>query len=134
MIQSYRFIVSRLSGEAAIVDDAEGVQSDRILVKKLGREFIIKLSDIEWMESSGNYVNLHVKGRVYPSRNTLSGLIEKIADQGFCRVHRSYAVNLDSIQSIEPLPSGDGSVLLENGKELKLSRRYRDQLKQRLTQ
>ena len=56
------------------------------LVKKLGKEFIIKVDDIEWLESSGNYVNLHIKGRIYPIRSTLNLLIEQISHKGFCRI------------------------------------------------
>ena len=132
----YQFIVSRLQGEANLIGDGEDApepqNSDRILVKKLGKEFIVKVADIEWLESSGNYVNLHIQGRIYPTRSTLSKLIEQISDKGFCRVHRSYAVNLDVIDSITPLSSGDGEIKLNNGKTLNLSRRYKEELKQRL--
>ena len=136
MIYTYRFVLSRLRGEAKMIADGEGELrasiSDRILVKKLGKEFIVKLSDVEWLEASGNYVNLHVKGRIYPTRSTLSVLINNISGQGFCRIHRSFAVNLDAVESITPSPSGDAEVQLIGGRVLKLSRRYKDQLKARL--
>ena len=135
-IVSYRFILSRLQGEANLIgnseDDNSAKKCDRLLVKKLGKEFIIKVNDIEWLESSGNYVNLHINGRIYPTRATLSGLIEQIAEKGFCRIHRSHGVNLDSIASITPLNSGDSEVKLINGKILNLSRRYKDALKSQL--
>jgi hypothetical protein len=135
-IYCYRFIVSRLQGEANLISDGEDHASkpscDRLLVKKLGKEFIIKVKDIEWLESSGNYVNLHVKGRIYPTRATLGRLIEQIDDKGFCRIHRSHGVNLDAVDSITPLNSGDSEVKLNSGKVLSLSRRYKDQLKARL--
>lgn len=139
----YRFIVSRIIGEANLVAEVEtGAEEtaespvlktgDRILVKKLGKEFIVKLQEVEWMESSGNYVNLHIKDRIYPIRKTLSALAEEIASKGFCRIHRSHAINLDCIESIEPLPSGDSEVKLRSGRVLNISRRYKDELKQRL--
>lgn len=135
-IYSYRFIVIRLQGEANLIADGEEPTTqqtcDRLLVKKLGKEFIVKVEDIEWLESSGNYVNLHVKGRIYPTRATLGRLIEQINEKGFCRIHRSHGVNLDAIDSITPLNSGDSEVRLINGKTLNLSRRYKDQLKARL--
>jgi hypothetical protein len=135
-IYSYRFIVSRLQGEANLISDGEETTSkqscDRLLVKKLGKEFIIKVKDIEWLESSGNYVNLHIQGRIYPTRATLGKLIEQIDEKGFCRIHRSHGINLDAVDSITPLNSGDSEVRLTNGKVLNLSRRYKDQLKARL--
>ncbi|WP_196139144.1 LytTR family DNA-binding domain-containing protein [Aliikangiella sp. G2MR2-5] len=132
----YAYISSQLLGEANLVQDGEEQKAtpdcERLLVKKLGKEFIIKVSEIEWLESSGNYVNLHVAGRIYPMRSTLNRLVEQIAEKGFYRIHRSYAVNLDQIDSITPLGSGDSEVKLNNGKVLNLSRRYKDGLKELL--
>ena len=119
-IKGYGFIVSHLQGEASpiAVGEEENITQrfDRLLVKKLGKEFIVKVEDIEWLESSGNYVNLHIKGRIYPTRATLTQLISQIEEQGFCRIHRSHAVNLNNIDSITPLSSGDSEVKLNNGK------------------
>jgi DNA-binding LytR/AlgR family response regulator len=38
----------------------------RFLVRKLGKEFLVAVNDIERLEAQGNYVNLHVRGRAYP--------------------------------------------------------------------
>ena len=136
LIKSYDFILSRLQGEANPVTEGEDETSnnniERLLVKKLGKEFIVKVETIEWLESSGNYVNLHIKGRIYPTRATLTQLISQIEEQGFCRIHRSHAVNLNNIDSITPLSSGDSEVKLNNGKVLNLSRRYKDAFKSQL--
>jgi DNA-binding LytR/AlgR family response regulator len=135
-IASYRFTLSRLQGEASLVDEGEGESKlkvcDRLLVKKLGKEFIVKVEDIEWLESSGNYVNLHIKGRIYPARVTLSGLISKISEQGFCRIHRSYAINLDEVDSLTSQSSGDSEITLKSGKTLNLSRSYKEDFRLRL--
>ena len=136
LINAYHFILSRLQGEANPVaqgEDENISQSfDRLLVKKLGKEFIIKVEDIEWLEASGNYVNLHIKGRIYPTRATLSKLIEHISEKGFCRIHRSHAINLEYLESITPLSSGDSEIKLDTGKILNLSRRYKDSFKSQL--
>ncbi|PKG80987.1 DNA-binding protein [Colwellia sp. 75C3] len=135
-IKGYGFIVSRLQGEAnpIAVGEEESITQrfDRLLVKKLGKEFIVKVEEIEWLESSGNYVNLHIKERIYPTRSTLTQLISQIEEQGFCRIHRSHAINLNNIESITPLSSGDSEVKLDNGKVLNLSRRYKDAFKSQL--
>ncbi len=133
----FRFILSRMIGEAQLVADGEDGTAqddcDRLLVKKLGKEFIIKVEDIEWLESSGNYVNLHIKGRIYPTRATLGALVEQLSHKGFCRVHRSYGINLDAVSSIAPQASGDAEITLLDGKVLSLSRRYREEFKSRLS-
>jgi len=135
-INAYQFILSRLQGEANPVaqseDESISQSFDRLLVKKLGKEFIIKVDDIEWLEASGNYVNLHIKGRIYPTRATLSKLVEQIASKGFCRIHRSHAINLEFIESITPISTGDSEVKLNTGKVLNLSRRYKESFKGQL--
>lgn len=137
IIKGYQFIFMHLQGEANPVAHGEnskpGANLDRLLVKKLGKEFIIKIDDVEWLEASGNYVNLHIKERIYPIRATLTALSEQIKDKGFCRIHRSYAVRFDMVDSISPLASGDSEMKLKNGKTLMLSRRYKDAFKRELT-
>lgn len=132
-VQAYEFIFSRLQGEANPVaeseDDNISQQFDRLLIKKLGKEFIINVKDIEWLEASGNYVNLHSKGRIYPMRATLTKLIDQISHHGFCRIHRSFAVNLAYIESITPTGNGDSEIALLDGKRLNLSRRYKEAFK-----
>lgn len=135
-IHAYRFILSRLQGEANPIQEGEQDETqtpapsiDRLLVKKLGKEFIIKVTDVEWMESSGNYVNLHIDGRIYPLRSTLSRLAEQLEDKGFCRIHRSHAIRMDAVESITPLASGDSEVKMHSGKVLNLSRRYKENFK-----
>jgi len=134
VIYIYRFILSRLRGEARLVAEGENNNPpelpDRLLVKKLGKEFIVRLDDIEWLESSGNYVNLYIDNRIYPLRSTLNLLITQLEPRGFKRIHRSYGINLEHVSSINPLESGDANIVLTSGKILPLSRRYRDEFRQ----
>lgn len=135
-IYVYRFIMSRLRGEARLVSEGENSPpeqvADRLLVKKLGKEFIVRVDEIEWLESSGNYVNLHVGKRIYPLRSTLSQLVEQLEPKGFRRTHRSAGVNLDFVASILPLETGDAEIVLTSGHKLALSRRYRADLRRQL--
>ncbi len=101
------------------------------LVKKLDREFLVAISDIEWLEACGNYVNLHSKGRIYPLRATLSQTMLQLEIQGFSRIHRSFAVNHRHIDNISYQPSGDGELVLKNGQQLTLSRRFKEQFRTR---
>jgi len=135
VIAGYRFIVRRLQGEASyLADSAESASPEpesppeRLLIKKLGREFLIQTADIEWIEASGNYANLHIKGSVYPMRVTMDKL-EKLLPDNFARIHRSTIVNLEHIQEMQALDTGDYEVTLRNQSRLTLSRRYRDSFK-----
>jgi len=140
------FVYSRLKGEANIIAENE-TQAEQeqqreseprlppkhFLVKKLDKEFLVKVEDIEWIESSGNYVNLHSNGRIYPLRSTLTKISERLNSVNFSRIHRSFAVNHQAIDNISYQGSGDGEITLKGGKRLALSRRYKDEFKKALS-
>lgn len=133
----YRFIIRRLQGEAGFVsegkDDSDQQPiTDRFLIKKLGREFLVRLGDIDWIESSGNYVNLHVGKKVYPLRATMTSINERLSEHGFQRVHRSAIVNLDRVAEIVAFESGDGEARLVSDATVPVSRRFRKELRERL--
>ena len=137
VIYLYRFVLRRWQGEAGFIsegreDVADEPVSDRFLVKKLGREFLVKVDHIDWIEASGNYVNLHVGERLYPLRETMSGIQGKLDGRGFARVHRSAILNLDRVREIEPFDTGDARAHLLGGGVVPVSRRYRQELKERL--
>lgn len=139
IIYLYRFTLLRLQGEARFL--AEGAEdtattqqpvSDRFLVKKLGREFLVRVADIDWVEASGNYVNLHVGTRVYPLRETMAGIEGRLGEAPFMRVHRSAIINLDRVEEIVPFDTGDGEARLKGDQRVPVSRRYRKDLRERL--
>ena len=138
-IEAYRLFLRRWQGEASLLDvpdDSPPVESvdrpERFLVRKLGREFLVAANDIEWMQASGNYVNLRMRGHDYPLRSTIGGVEVKLDPERFVRVHRSYIVNLDQIGSIEPLDTGDARLHMKDGSNLPCSRTYRGGLRQRV--
>lgn len=138
MYQLARFVYSRLKGEASLINEQDATEEETtsavivpktpeyFLVKKLDKEFLVKIADIDWIESSGNYVNLHSHGRIYPLRATLNKTVEQLCSKGFTRIHRSLAVNHNAIESISYQGSGDGEIRLKNGQILALSRRYKE--------
>jgi hypothetical protein len=137
----YRLWVMRLQGEASLLAEpdvgppVEPVeQPERFLVRKLGKEFLLAAREIEWLQASGNYVNLHVRGRDYPLRATMSGIEARLDTQRFVRVHRSYVINLDFLAEIEPLDTGDARLLMRDGVKIPCSRRYRTVLRERFGQ
>jgi len=137
LLYLYRFIILRLQGEAGFVGEGQDeaspeVISDRFLVKKLGREFLVRIDEIDWVESSGNYVNLHVRGRVYPLRDTMTSISERLNPHGFQRVHRSAIVNLDRVAEIVAFDTGDGEARLQSDITVPISRRFKKELRERL--
>lgn len=134
-IWGYRYIVAQWLGDAKEIGEnipneqqQTGKSSDLLLIKKLGREFLVDKNKIEWIEASGNYLNLHVGEDVFPMRATFKSFLEGDAHLTFKRIHRSYAVNLSFVDNLTLAKSGDGVVTLKSGKSIKMSRRYKLQL------
>lgn len=131
LIEGYRMLLRRWQGEASVPQPSEHVapgpaaRPERFLVRKLGKEFLVPVADVEWLQASANYVNLHVRGKAYPLRSTMAAVEGQLDPARFRRVHRSYMVNLDRIAQIEPLESGDARILMHDGATVPCSRRYR---------
>ena len=139
IMESYRLLLRRWQGEASLLDlpdegpPVEPVElPERFLVRKLGRDFLVAANDIEWVQASGNYVNLRVRQHDYPLRSTIGGIQTKLDPRRFARIHRSYMVNLDQVASIEPMDTGDARLHLKDGTTLPCSRRYRTDLRERV--
>ena len=133
-IYVYQYFVRQLQGEASLLaaGDDEPVPElvDKLLVKKKGKEFIIQLKDVTSIEAGGNYVYIQANGQTYPLRETMSRMQQRLEGSRFQRVHRSYLVNLDAIKHMETLESGEHQIVLADGREVPLSRRYRSGLKE----
>lgn len=136
-IEGYRLLLRRWQGEASVLATPDDVpepampeRPERFLVRKLGKEFLIAAGEVEWLQASSNYVNLHVRGRDYPLRTTMAAIETQLDPARFVRVHRSYMVNLDCVSEIEPLESGDARITMRDGGKIPCSRRYRGALRQ----
>lgn len=141
------FSYRRLIGEASVIREHDAPEEvsgnkgiispstmpDNLLVKKLNKEFLVKLSDVYWVEASGNYINLHTVKSTFPLRYTMKQFCEHAIEKGFIRVHRSYAVQSTLIDNIRFEDSGDGILTLLDSTEVPVSRRYKDTLKARLS-
>ena len=101
---------------------------ERIMIKSGGRVFFLRTEEIDWIEAHGNYLRLHARGEAHLLRETMGRLAAKLDKDKFLRIHRSALVRIESIKELQPLFSGDYTVLLRDGTELTLSRSHRDKL------
>jgi hypothetical protein len=98
---------------------------ERFAVRKRGKEIMVEVADIDWIEAAGNYAVLHVGGETLEIRSTLTKLEGELDPKRFVRVHKSYVVNVARIAEVTPWISGDWRIRLQDGAEVNLSRRYR---------
>lgn len=85
------------------------VRSNSILTK-------IKVKDITYIQALGDYVNIYTLDNRYTVHITLKGMEEKLPQDKFYRLHRSYLIALDHIDKVEegtafigkhPVPIGE---------------------------
>lgn len=96
----------------------------RFLVKQANRISIIPVGDVEWIGTSGDYIRLHVRNETHLLHARMNRLLEELDPLQFVRVHRSAAVNVAYVKSLEPLFHRDYVITLKNGHRLTLSRTY----------
>lgn len=113
------------------IETASKGQLDHLPVAENGRIIFVKTREIRWIESAGNYARVYVANRHHDIRETLTNLERKLNPREFVRIHRSTIVNLHYIKEVQPWFNGYHLVLLENGKELRMSR-YQLEVAERL--
>jgi two-component system LytT family response regulator len=104
----------------------------RLVVRSPGQLLFLNVSDIDWIEAASYYACLHVGRDTHILRRTLSELESELGD-GFIRIHRSIIVNVERIQGLELQNAGEYEVVLKSSVRLRLSRRFRKRLQDRLT-
>jgi two-component system, LytTR family, response regulator len=106
--------------------------AERIEVRDGERVRWVATADVAWAEAKGPHVLLHTKQGVFEIRDTLARLEASLDARRFVRIHRSFIVNLGQIKELQPWFGGDAVLVLHGGQQLKVSRTYRAQLRQRL--
>ena len=104
----------------------------RLVVKSRGHVLFLNVADIDWVEAAGYYACLHVGSDTHVMRRTLLELERDLGDEKFIRIHRSIIVNLDRIHGLELQTGGEYEVVLRTQARLRLSRRFRKGLQDRL--
>ncbi len=97
----------------------------RLVIRSIGRVQFVDVAQIDWLEASGNYIEVHTGGESFLHRERLRVLEQQLDPGAFVRIHRSIIVHRPVVKELRPLAGGDYSVLLASGASLRLSRTYR---------
>jgi len=125
--QRFRMALRRV--EQALATAAPAGPSDRhlrrIVIRSIGRVQFVDVDQIDWLEASGNYVEIHAGKLSFLHRERLRILEDQLDPAEFIRIHRSIIVRRSAVAELRPLPGGDYSVVLHGGRPLRMSRTYR---------
>lgn len=106
---------------------AENTAIDKIVVKSNNNIHVIRLGDVNYIESEDDYVMIHTSNGRHLKHQTMKFYEENLNKSVFIRIHRSYIVNISQINKIEKFGKDTYQVILKNGTGLKVSRsRYQD--------
>jgi DNA-binding LytR/AlgR family response regulator len=115
-----RYIIAATKGSSQLRCD------ECLFVKDAGIIRRLKLEDILYVEAMGDYINFQTPARVYTAHGTLRSAEKRLSPSNFIRVHRSYIISLNKIDTLQ-----DGGVVI-SGKFLPVADAYRRLLNMRL--
>ena len=95
---------------------------ERIVVKDGARVHIIPVARLDFAEAQDDYISLVSNGKAYLKQQTIASLEESLDPRQFIRIHRSYIVNLDRVVKMEPYTKDTKVAVLNDGKQLPVSR------------
>ena len=106
----------------------------RIAVKSRNQTLFLNVADIDWIEAASYYACIHVGAATHILRRTLQELEQDLDARMFARIHRSIIVNLNRVRGLELQEGGEYEVVLNSTDRLRLSRRYRKHIQDRLAE
>ena len=107
-------------------EKAEAISTNDLYVSIDRRLIKIDIPSIYLVEAKGDYIHVKTENKNYTVHSTLKKIEDKLPNDLFLKVHRSYIINVDKIIDIE-----DNSVLIKKD-VIPVSRANRPELMKRL--
>ena len=102
--------------------------AETLLIKADKKQFVIKLSDIQYIESIKDYVIVHTLQQNLISYQTMQQVINALPATDFLRIHRSFIINLTHLKAF------NNSYVFVADNEIPIGRTYKDEVYQKLNQ
>ncbi len=94
----------------------------RVVVKDGATITVLPVDAIDFAKAEDDYVLLRAGGKSHLKQQTLASLEEALPKGRFVRIHRSFLLNLDRLQKVEPSETGAPTAVLADGTRLPVSR------------
>jgi two-component system LytT family response regulator len=101
--------------------------------KTNGNQDVVPVGEIIYLTAQTPYIQVVTAKKKYLEQTTLKQFSSQLNPSHFVRIHKSTVVNLQWIQSYTSRMNGDYDILMKNGEELRLSRNYYNDFKNKLT-
>ena len=101
-------------------------KGETIFIKSDSKLVQINTNQIFWIEALGNYMRVITEEGKYTILSTMKDVASKLPSDDFVRVHRSFIVRLDKIESIE-----DNYIVI-NENQINIGKAYKEGLNKKL--
>lgn len=101
-----------------------------LVIRSVGRTERVDVSDILWLSSAANYVEVHMARRVVLHRATITAMTSRLPPDVFIRLHRTALVRRSAIVALQVGQDGSHHALLSNGDQVPVSDSYLKQAQQ----
>ncbi|PIB39520.1 LytR/AlgR family response regulator transcription factor [Maribacter sp. 4G9] len=102
------------------------ILSDSIFVRHHEKMVKVVIQDILYIEAERNYCRIHSKRKEYLLVMTLKDMDEKLPDEHFLRIHRSFIINIAQVDEVA------NSHVVISKKAIPISKALREELMKRL--
>jgi two-component system LytT family response regulator len=102
--------------------------SPTLVVTTSRGELLVRVAEIEWIESADNYVKLWLGAEHHLVREPLAVLEEKLARHGFLRAHRRALIRMDGVKALAHRRDGGLDAVLSGGTKVPIARRRRAEI------
>jgi two-component system LytT family response regulator len=120
-------VIKKLDEEEKIPESVKRSEilksDDNIFIKDGEKVWFIKVNEIRYFESDGNYVKVFFNDFHPLILRSLNSLNDRLDDKLFFRANRKYLINLEKIVNIETWFNGGLQVEMSCGTKIEISRR-----------
>ena len=128
----FQLAMLRAKQKIALQENISQREPQPLALRSVGQVSYVQIPDIDWVEAEDYYVCVHVGSKSHLLRRSITALQRELDPRAFCRIHRSTIVNLRRVRGLELGAQGEYQVLLDGGERLRVSRKFRKELKARM--
>jgi len=131
---TWRGIMAASTANAYVQSNGSALQEapreypKKLVIRSQNRIFLQPVNEIGYLKAAANYVQVHANGQVFRVRSTINTIEQRLDPQKFGRVHRCTVVNFECVKEFRALQRGDYLLTLNDGTQVKMSRRHREKL------
>ena len=102
-------------------DRNSNVPNDFLFIKSNKKTYKVKFEDIFYIEGLGDYIKVHTINNKLVTNLSMKKILELLPESRFYRVHKSFIISLDKIESVE------GNMVAIHGNKLPIGNSYRQE-------